>query len=321
MYLYPLLPTFLLLGVICVCGAESWYVPLDNEDVTSSIQIKRNDEMTSSKKLSLGHSCYEATFNSTIIEFCYPRIIVSGVAKAGTSAAYGLLAGHPNFIGGQRKELCCEDPNSSQSIWRFFKSMEAQTVKGVTAGMAPTLLISGCIQQHINIRMHRLLHQPNTVYILMTRDLSDLVWATYNFWCNVKYDGPDHCLAEKGHWADPRYHYRSPELFHELILAQAEYKHISVPFNYKLFSEESMGVFETHATTFLASSVSAEQLLVLASEELSTNATIVWEKVITKLGFSDMSLREHPSVLNFGLVRFNAGTVLVHSDQHYMSVV
>ena len=55
---------------------------------------------------------------------------------------------------------------------------------------------------------------------VMIRDYTDMLWSSYNFWCKREYDGPD-CDYSK--WANPELHTRSPEVFHELVQADANY--------------------------------------------------------------------------------------------------
>lgn len=47
--------------------------------------------------------------------------------------------------------------------------------------------------------------------------ISTRVYAAYNYWCNDVFDA--NCDAKGSHWIDDKRHYRTPELFHELVLA------------------------------------------------------------------------------------------------------
>jgi hypothetical protein len=51
-------------------------------------------------------------------------------------------------------------------------------------------------------------------FILLFRDPADWLWATFNFWIDPNLDA---IPAESHDWLSPDFHYRSPELFHELV--------------------------------------------------------------------------------------------------------
>ena len=53
-------------------------------------------------------------------------------------------------------------------------------------------------------------------YVVLLRDPADWLWAVWNFWVDT---GLDSKIDTPGSWATSDTHYRSPELFHELILS------------------------------------------------------------------------------------------------------
>ena len=70
------------------------------------IQIRHTNQ-TDSKNL---HSCYDIRYggNTKIHRVCYPRIVITGEPKAGTSALFALLEQHPNsFFLSSGKKIAC----------------------------------------------------------------------------------------------------------------------------------------------------------------------------------------------------------------------
>jgi len=65
-----------------------------------------------------------------------------------------------------------------------------------------------------HIYVHHLLATRKTIYLF--RDPADLIWASWNFWVDEHWDA---IPSTKSNWAQPGHHYRSPELFHEIIKA------------------------------------------------------------------------------------------------------
>jgi hypothetical protein len=57
---------------------------------------------------------------------------------------------------------------------------------------------------------------PERKYVVLLRDPADWLWAVWNFWVDA---GLDSKIDTAGSWAVRGSHYRSPELFHELILS------------------------------------------------------------------------------------------------------
>jgi hypothetical protein len=57
---------------------------------------------------------------------------------------------------------------------------------------------------------------PQRKNVVLLRDPADWLWAVWNFWVDR---GLDTKLDTPGSWATRKSHYRSPELFHELVLS------------------------------------------------------------------------------------------------------
>ena len=135
------------------------------------------------------HSCYEVHCENTwknfcpdkndpasTYSFCYPAVVVTGLPKCGTSAAYDLLSRYTGAITMYTKENC--PYTHRRSHWEFFHTLPR--VEDVQPGQ---LVIDGCLDYLNNMRLRRLLHEPDALYIIMTRNYADLVWSSYNFWC------------------------------------------------------------------------------------------------------------------------------------------
>jgi hypothetical protein len=143
------------------------------------------------------HTCYEVVCQNTwnrhcpaegtpeaTIDFCYPAVVITGMPKCGTSATYDLLSRYTGAILMFEKENC--PYTRRRSHWEYFHTLPR--ARDVTPGR---LLIDGCIDTQKNLMLRRLLHEPETLYIVMTRNYADMVWSSYNFWCKREYDGDD----------------------------------------------------------------------------------------------------------------------------------
>jgi hypothetical protein len=171
-----------------------------------------------------------------------PDISIIGFAKAGTSQLYHILTHHaaatPFYS--ENKEYCIrlpaplQDPRSwaneprnedrrsqlqkSLYDWHqnlYAKSFERQSTKKKT--------INACLnERELWLSLHYLnatvrgTPDPQRKYVVLLRDPADWLWAVWNFWVDIGLDTKLHTL---GSWATRKSHYRSPELFHELVLS------------------------------------------------------------------------------------------------------
>ena len=167
-------------------------------------------------------TCYEMKKNNEKVNFCYPAIHIAGVAKCGTSAMYDFLDKQKGIIPANpdQKEYCL----NSRTYFKYFKGFSNQ------ASINGNIVVNGCIHTPDENIVHKIL-QPEAIYILMVRQLADREWASYNFWCNPGVDKD--CMG--GKWSKSGM-YRSPELFHEMLLA-AQYP-LSTVDQYKCSSFE-----------------------------------------------------------------------------------
>lgn len=109
------------------------------------------------------HTCYEyKVINDRDImthtdTFCYPSVIVTGYRKSSTSALYSLLSQYPQVRVSPRKENC--PFIGDRSIIQYFSTLP----RSVEAG---DIVLDGCIDLKGNVRMRKLLREPNAFYLV-----------------------------------------------------------------------------------------------------------------------------------------------------------
>jgi hypothetical protein len=183
-----------------------------------------------------------------------PDISIIGMAKAGTSQLYHILTHHatgtPFYAG--NKEYCMRlpaplmDPGSwgneprnedrrlqlQKGLYDWHQNLYVQSVQRKNAEKKT---INACLsEQELWLSLHYMRNAtvrdastsiPDDVntkeqqprkYIVLLRDPADWLWAVWNFWVD---SGLDTKLDTPGLWATRDNHYRSPELFHELVLS------------------------------------------------------------------------------------------------------
>jgi len=138
----------------------------------------------------------------------YPFVHVIGIPKAGTSYLYKLLTSSPYIEPASRhKEYCPSDVKFDKTRYSDgFRLAETMT----------TRTANGCIDTRQALQLHAcvspfLRFQPK--YIMTIRPPDEYQWARYNFWTNQL-----DARHSPGKWTDGD-SYRSPEMFHELVLA------------------------------------------------------------------------------------------------------
>jgi uncharacterized protein YkuJ len=79
--------------------------------------------------------------------------------------------------------------------------------------------VNGCLYPEEVLMQYLYLGQPtNRKFIVVYRDPADWLWAAWNFWNTTTDTYPDEERVHTG-WTNHPEDYRSPELFHELLLA------------------------------------------------------------------------------------------------------
>lgn len=167
-----LLIVVLLLGLfLCAVQSVQPITPIETWDVNTQKGIMRGQNLHISKyshPTNKFHTCYEVycsgkscpVDNSTaIIQVCYPAIIVTGLPKCGTSAMYDLLSKMPGAVTMHEKENC--PATRRRSHWQFLNSLpSAQSLT------ADSIIVDGCIDVNVNMKIRTILHNPHTYYIV-----------------------------------------------------------------------------------------------------------------------------------------------------------
>jgi hypothetical protein len=138
----------------------------------------------------------------------------------------------------------------------------------------------------------------------MIRDYADMLWSSYNFWCKVPYDASSGCGFEK--WTVKGIHHRSPDTFHDLIIADRD-SNMSVvqPFHYPMHRPcHNAGGYYSEYIDFNLKVVPREKIIIMASEEMDVAPLNVVHEVVKKMNIS-VNWEEF-SLGNFSKVRINA---------------
>jgi hypothetical protein len=278
---------------------NAWQLPLMKGVMKGQILHLRKLEDHPNK----WHSCYEVHCENewknfcppkdspeSTIQFCYPAIVITGVPKCGTTATYDLLSRYSGAITMFEKENC--PYVRRRSHWEFFHTLpKASDVK------PGQLLIDACLsteKEHLNnMRIRRLLHEPETLYILMTRNYADMVWSSYNYWCKREYDG---LSCDNTRWVHSDYN-RSISLFHDMVIKDKEgtLDKFDSPFHgdmirpcinaggyFKEFAEIKM--WSDRPGQYITRGTDPEHTLFMASEELESDPMSIWIKISKYFG-------------------------------------
>lgn len=135
----------------------------------------------------------------------------------------------------------------------------------------------------------------------MIRDYADMLWSSYNFWCKMEYDQRD-CGYSK--WADAKYHRRSPELFHDLVVADSKGVDIVQPFYYPMHRPciNAGGYYTEYIDFHLYRNRLHNHTIIVASEELESFPLRVLQRVALRVG-NDISGID---IRNFTRIRVNS---------------
>ena len=175
-------------------------------------------------------------------------LIIGGFPKCGTSYLYAVIASHPQVLA-CKKEV---EPRTGLQIHYedavFFYAQNIQKVDYTDVDLKVVKLachrsfqgrnetITECnrllapskrklqnpkvlLLAHIQFLGNKFLLQrwgPSVRIIFLVRDPADYWWAAYNFW---RIPGLDPEPFYRGQWTDPAKDFRSPELFHQMLLA------------------------------------------------------------------------------------------------------
>ena len=183
---------------------------------------------------------------------------VVGMAKAGTSQLYKILTDlHPDTrpLHPTEKEFCMLGAmhvmwelqpvtrtitnikaHVQHNLYHWHANLAALLLAGAnksdtttsgsssssssSSGSKPIQTVNGCVNWHdLWLHLHYI-QPPQARYFVLIRDPADWLWATWNFWMDAALDARQD--GNEKEWANADRHYRSPELFHELILGDTK---------------------------------------------------------------------------------------------------
>ena len=242
-------------------------------------------------------SCYKIHRHGQHFSFCYPSLVISGFEKCGTSALYALLDSHPQVVQSvpKHKEYCL----GQKTFFKFFKGFrKAQLAPGVSKNK---IILNGCLNWEENLKVFNILQGPKSIYITMVREPSSYFWAGFNFWCNPNLD----VSCPEGGWTIVGKSYRTPELYHELIMSQRA--HENAKGHFLIPTCERIKTLFTSRIAYLESGMKTS-INIFAAETLETEPTRVWNQIqhLIQKKFG-ISVIPHPDVQGFAQLRINDG--------------
>lgn len=206
----------------------------------------------------------------------YTDFNVVGLAKAGTSQLYRILAQHADAqpLHPTEKEFCMlgavhtlwELQDVTSTIDARKEQVQANLFRW-HSGLAAILqnlpskkpTVNGCVNWH-DLWLHLHYARPtNKKYFVLLRDPADWLFSTYNFWIDEALDS--RLNGNEKEWADSKKHYRSPELFHELIVSDTRTRSGA---NMLIGLKQSTAVYGKR----LVQLVGRDQVLFLRNEDL-----------------------------------------------------
>jgi hypothetical protein len=161
-----------------------WLLLLGLQEAQGSCLLDNNqkhlieDNLYFRKDTSVGF-CYSYFIGDSLAAtgtFCFPSLLVAGFPKCGTSFMFKTLSTHPAIISTQRKELCLEGVKSE--TWsRFITFLPNETHS------SEKYVMSGCLHFGANVNAMKQLCATGIKVVYLVRDVADMLWAAYNFWC------------------------------------------------------------------------------------------------------------------------------------------
>lgn len=135
----------------------------------------------------------------------------------------------------------------------------------------------------------------------MIRDYANMLWSSYNFWCRIEYDKHG---CDYSRWVDPNLHFRSPEVFHDLILADANNSDVIQPFHKPMNRPCAYagGYYTEFIDLHLTRNGLKDFTIVIASEELESHPYDVAKRIAGRVGNSLVGF----DLQNFTKVRINS---------------
>lgn len=126
-----------------------------------------------------------------------------------------------------------------------------------------------------------------------------MMWAAFNFWCMEGFDIDCVGGAWSGGLAGERAVYRTPELFHELLIAQSKGATALAPPFFTNPLIDALSFFKE--IQFYEATVGKDNVLVVDSNDLQHNPHATWHKISAFAGLT----AKHPRLTHFQARRYN----------------
>jgi len=159
-------------------------------------------------------------------ETAFPDLNIIGRPKAGTSQMYSILSSHPDAVAFHpNKEYCSkalqlwtgqrDQENVQKRLYDQARADHSRRVANKKLN-ATKRSVNACMNwQDVQLSMQYIQPNRGAKYLWLLRDPADWLWAVWNFWTHpidVEQNTP-------GKWTVQGKNYRTPELFHELVLS------------------------------------------------------------------------------------------------------
>jgi hypothetical protein len=144
----------------------------------------------------------------------HPSFAIVGLAKSGSSFLFWFFS---HFVLASAVKENCLTTEPQVRDWIFTSTQGKPWV-------------NGCIAPSFWLKLHAIVAPKNVENFMAVRHIARYAWAAYNFW-NLPFDRE---INEDGRWAQPGINFRSPAMFHELMLSRGK-----VPFPGLLVWNES----------------------------------------------------------------------------------
>lgn len=200
--------------IIKIFSFCSFKINLNSNLTLSNYQNNQNNLQNNlytslnNKELQKNNKLIENCFITNIGNYCFPSLIISGFPKCGSSFLFKMLSYNNYIISTKRKELCLGGIKSE--TWLKYFQFLPNIIESYEKNK---LVMSGCLHLQSNIKAMKELCITNMKVIYVIRDVADMLWSAYNFWCIKDFD--DDCYPGKH---TSKNALRSPEHFHQLIL-------------------------------------------------------------------------------------------------------
>lgn len=175
----------------------------------------------------------------------FPDFNVAGLHKCGTSQLTHIISSHPQVrkFGKLHTELIFKDDflfdtkadsdeeqlEFQQNLFKFHQNLykeQRRLTRDKNTKNAPFTVASTLVVDDAVLRWRYLQPKKRPLFFILTRDPADWLWAAWNFWLDTELDSKPSQWPVRG-WATPELQYRSPELFHELLLGADRVKSYS----------------------------------------------------------------------------------------------